>query len=498
MTAKAKKPKKQRRVPDARMGRASAAINAVIQVVLVLVLFGLANHLSGRHYRRWDLSENRMYSLSGMTRNLLDSLRKQDSRVKLVVVFVQGSRFYEDIRAIIGEYQHYGKPAVDVEIFDPARRPDHAEEIKNRYNLLLNRNLVIVDVDDRVTVVTEDEMYSKEGGKLGIAAEEALTAALVKAHEGEVRKLYVLRGHGVPEAYRGATAYDVLNQHLKQQNAVLSGLNLAELDAVPSDAEGIIVLAPTSDLSRDEMRVLRQYWESERGALLVLLDPAAETPNLHAFLRKYGIAPRGDRVVTARRVRDSLQIRFEVAATFLDDTPVTRDLKGNNTYFPGQSQSLRLFLDDELLKEEQIVLRPMISATSNYWGETKWKNASEDGVEFNHGEDFDPPLYLAAVVEKGAHPDPKLKVESSRMVVVSNPSLLFPRNLLRQNLDFIMSSINWLLDRDALIGISPKDPAFFATKLTEVKQDQLQNIVLFGLPGAMFLLGIFLWAGRRR
>ncbi len=52
---------------------------------------------------------------------------------------------------------------------------------------------------------------------------------------------------------------------------------------IPEEIKTIMILGPQYDFSDREMELLRSYWEKQ-GRILMLLDPTAKTPKLHAFL----------------------------------------------------------------------------------------------------------------------------------------------------------------------------------------------------------------------
>ena len=100
-------------------------------------------------------------------------------------------------------------------------------------------------------------------------------------------------------------------------------------------------------------------------------------------------------------------------------------------------------------------------------------------------------------MEKGALNDPNIHVDSSRMIVVANSDFLNNDQLTQANADFAMSSLNWLLSRDELIGITPKLNQSFTLNLTDTQLSSLAWIVLGLIPGAIAAVGVAGWLKRR-
>ncbi len=65
------------------------------------------------------------------------------------------------------------------------------------------------------------------------------------------------------------------------------------------------------------------------------------------------------------------------------------------------------------------------------------------------------------------------------------------------NLDFVLSAVNWMVDRATLTGITPKVVRRFTLSLTPAQVDRLGFYVMVVIPGVVALLGLVV-AWRRR
>ena len=59
-----------------RIGRVQLTLNVFVQAVVVLAIVAMANYLSIRHYRRFDLSQNQKFALSPQTKAIVGGLAK--------------------------------------------------------------------------------------------------------------------------------------------------------------------------------------------------------------------------------------------------------------------------------------------------------------------------------------------------------------------------------------------------------------------------------------
>ena len=270
-------------------------------------------------------------------------------------------------------------------------------------------------------------------------------------------------------------------------------LRLDDLDSFPDDADGVILLNAVYDLTDREIGLLEEYWQRRRGGVLVLLNPQGTTPRLNGFLDKNGISPRGDRVLYAESTGAGPRTQFLVQSTFVPGSRITEAFWGLNTTFGGQTCSLRVKEGDEELQRKTIEVKPLLEAATRFWGETSFleKLPSLDPA------DNAPPVFVAASAELGALADERLRIDSSRMVVVGNATLADPDMQIASNYDFICASLNWLLDREELMGIAPKIKTRHHVSLSPEQHQRIFWICAITLPAAVAGFGLFVWAVRR-
>ena len=439
---------------------------------------------------------------------MLRSLKKP---VKVIVFFTSdpntpGSDIFGDVMNLLKEYQYSGNRKITLEVpVNPFRDFTRARELQGRYKFGANENIVILDCEGRTKFVTAADMatYDTSGVMYGRAprltafkGEQALTAAVLEVTEGKQSNVYLLGGHGEPDLK--SETMSTAREFIARQNIKLDALNLME-STVPSDAKAILILGPKYDFSVREMMLLEDYW-ARKGRLFVAVDPAALTPKLTEFLKAQGIKPQDDRILTLQKLGPALyNVVRDVTALFVDGSPITSRLKGVNTQFFGATQSLSL--DHRAVKDSNIHLQSLIQAASNYWGETEYNVDINAGgrIDFDPKKDHVAPLTIAALVEKGAlQTTPNIQVDSSRMIVVSNADFLNNDQLTQPNVDFTMGALNWLLNREELIGISPKTSQLFTLNLTEAEISKIFWIVLGVIPGTVALVGFAGWVRRRR
>lgn len=468
--------------------RSHIAINVASQILLALAIFGIINYLNFRHHKRWDLTENKKYTISDETAGYLSTL---DKEVRITMAFLENSKIHQNLKALLEEYRKESKGKIRLVVFDPVRDRNRATEISQRYKLLLESSTVIIDVDGRVKTITEDDMIDSEGRLF--RGEDALTSALISATEGGLKKVYLVSGHGQMRKLNGRTALDELWDLSGNQFFSVEPLSLASVQEIPEDADALFILGASLDFSEREIEMMRKYWEGDNGALYAMLTPEGaqiRTPNLRKFFAGYGVELLPDRVLDANGAGIK---NFDVQATFRTGSVINKSLAGSNTTFFGQTSSLRILKDNEKLALQGLGIVALVEANSRFWGEMDY--TGERPVL--DPSDNAAPVFIGASIEKGATEDLRLKLATSRMVVLGNTSLLDGDYLTASNVNFILSGLNWILDRENLINIPAKTATAYRIEITESQHTRMFRLAIFVLPGVVFALGLMVWSIRR-
>jgi hypothetical protein len=478
--------------------RSSIAINVLLQVLLGFGIVLGVNLISYKWYARWDLSPSGTYTLSSSTLNFLQKLSKD---VDVTVLFARGDEMYDDVHALTDEYRRHGKERIKVQFVDPTRDRDRAEQLKVENGISLQQNGILVKANKGTRFIKQEEMVilsqgmDKDHPRIDFRGEDALTSALVGLLEGARKKFYFITGKGARAEASESDLIAALTDLGKQQNFEVKPLNLGEVttNSLPTDANGILLIGPKYDLSDREASLFRAYWSQRRVAMLILLEPDSTTPRLDAFLKTTGISPRNDRVLFAERTGAGVRKEFNVEAAFSKDSSITKSLRDVTTTLAGQTLSLALEPNETKLREQGLEVTPLITAARRFWGETSYL----DELPILGEDDTPAPVQLAASVERGGVQNETLRVDSARLVVVGNASLLDKNSRLAVNQDFLAASLNWMLNRERLIGITSKQKRQYRIQLSDHQRDLIFWITTLCAPALVMMFGISVWAKRR-
>lgn len=480
-----------------QLERGRTALLVAFQVALILLVFGQVNYLSCRRHSAWDLTQNRRFSVSETTRQVLEGL---GGEVRIVMAFLERSDLQPEVRGLVAEYDRLGGDALVAEYLDLSRSRSRIGELRDRYGIEFpSDQLVVIGESGRTRTIPAEELLNRDisgGGPVEFRGEEVLTSAILEVTEQRQRKIYLITGdRRAEELVRIA---EQLQPLANAQNARLEGLVLEGREAIPEDADVLFFAGNTEDLTERELALVRDYWENRRGGLVIFLDPSVPMPRLHSLLREHGVAPRADRVLSVVSIPGvAARKTYDVPVSLMPGTGPTRDRAALSLTLPGQTQSIEVLHEDELLLAENIRPIPLMIAAAGFWGETEHQ---EEEVSYNpaidHGQPN--PVFTAAAVEKGVPGDTGLLQGSSRLVVVGNANLISPSGQTSQvAADFTMGSINWVMNRESLVGISPRQPTIFTLGIQAEKLALLQSLLILVLPGLALIAGGWIWLVRR-
>jgi hypothetical protein len=262
------------------------------------------------------------------------------------------------------------------------------------------------------------------------------------------------------------TPLSVFKDYIERQNVSVAPLSFGSLDAVPADCATLIIVAPQFDIEEREAMILGRYWK-EKGRLLLLLDPRVKTPRLTSLLKQAGVTPLDNRVLRTVRLPFATGILRDVTAEFLLGNAITKRMAGINILLPGATQSLSF--DAGQSQAAGVQIWPLIRASDEFWGETDHETDEKKGVRYEEGKDAGQPLYVALAAARGGVKDERVEVESAKLVAVGSCEFALDAALNQQGLDFLLSAMNWLLDRGQFTGVMPKTVKHFFLNLTDAQ-----------------------------
>ncbi|MCO5045876.1 MAG: GldG family protein [Verrucomicrobia bacterium] len=475
--------------------RVAFGLNTGAALLLALALVVMFNYVSTRHYWRRDLSRSQFYSLSDKTQNLLHSITSQ---VDVVVFFQADHPAYEDVVNLLKEYQS-ANPNIHIERVDPNRDIARAEALVRQYELT-QLNLVVFALEGRTKFVQADDLteidYSAAafGGSAQPTAfrgEQIFSSAIQDLAQAKQPVVYFIRGHGERDINDRDpyTGYSAIAQHLRRDNVNVRDLLLAEARQIPADANALILPGPTKNLAPQEIELLRT-WLDNNGRMAILLD-TGPTAGLTEMLQQWTIRLQDDVVVDPTRTLSGLDL-------FVNDYgihPITKNLYDVTSvfYLPRSVEPIPPPPDAPLPADRPRVTA-LVRSSSESWAES---DLEQKPMKFDSSQDRRGPISIAVAAERGAPADLNMNLRPERLVVFGDTDFLSNGALSGGNADLFLSAINWLLEREDLMAISPKPLDDTRLVMTQAQISYVFWIVTVLLPGLFAILGIGIWWQRR-
>jgi len=442
--------------------------NVLLMSLAFVGIVVVVNFLSYRHNARWDLTENKQFTLAPETLQTLETLPEAAEARAFYTSRTGTSR--DELQRMLEQY-HKASTKFTFRVIDPEADPAAATADS------VTRDGTLV-----VAMGTRSESIS-------YPTEQDITAALVRLSNPGDRKVYFLTGHG--EADPGATedtALRKVSDMLATQNYTSATLNLLVEKTVPDDALALVIAGPDKPLAASEVDAISAYL-AKGGGLVAMIEPSLMThfagapDELSLYLaREWGVTLRDDVVVDT-----ASQNAYNAIAAQYAESPIVEKLFRTVTIFP-TARSIELSMPEG----KNLTQTALVLTGSSSWGETNLESITNQQVAFDAATDHPGPAVVAATVEQDS--------PRARLVVFGDSD--FGRNAnfdAYGNGDMLVNAINWAARQDALINLTPKTQT---SRIITPPSTVAINLIMLGticlLPGAFVAAGAIVWFSRRR
>lgn len=233
-----------------------------LRIILLLGVLVCVNLIAMRFFKRFDLTQDRIYTLSPVSKNLVKSL---DDKFVVKAYFTSDlpAPYNNNKRSLqdqLDEYRAYGGGNFQYEFIDPAKKDELKQEAQ-KYGI----------PPVQVQVVKEDKlqiqeaymglvmMYGDKQERLPVVRPESnleyeLSSAIKKMTARELKKIGFLSGHGEPSLQQIGRVQEMLNKQYQ-----LTAVDLAGGKAIPSDIAVLMIVAPDKPFKSWEKYLIDQY-----------------------------------------------------------------------------------------------------------------------------------------------------------------------------------------------------------------------------------------------
>lgn len=462
-----------------KLGGYSAAI--IIIAVVVAVVINLLVGKIPADYTKIDLTTNQLYSISDQTREVVGQL-EEDVYVYLIA---QTGEEHGAITELLDHYENLSD-RLHIDYIDPVLYPNFASQYTDE---TLTANSLIVTSEKRSKVVPYSSIvvssYNPNTGSTSSSfdGENQITSAIDYVTSDNLPIMYQLTGHGE------MTLDSDLQTAIAGQNISLESLNLTSVENVPEDADCILIAAPQSDLTDEDLQKLTEYMENGGDLLLVSQYVDTEMPNLTALMAEYGLS-LVEGMVAEGDANNMAYMNGAGYVTFLlpnlSSHEITDPLIENNyaVLYP-MAQGIDIATDIR----STLTITELLTTSDEAFSKVDITSTNPD----KEAGDIDGPFALGVAVEDDRY--------NGKIVWYTTPYLLvteYNTAVSGGNYDLFLNTLGWMCERESSISIHSKSLSVEYLNINAADGRSL-NIFFIGiLPLSAIVIGGVVWYRRKK
>ena len=458
---------------------AYSSITVVIGIALAVIVNLIAGQIPTK-YTNIDITTNQLYTITDQTKELLASLNDD------VTVYVLSSEDGAD-STILQTLKSYEEASshIKVEYIDPLVNPQFASSYSTSN---LSQNSLIVETAKRYKVISYNEMYETEvdystysQNVTGYDGEGQLTSAISYCTSDDMPKIYIISGHNEYTLDSGFTTA------LEKENIDYETISLMEYDAIPDDAECIIIHAPEKDFSEDDANKVIDYLNNGGKAFITTEYVEEQMPNFEKILSEFGLTiEKGYAVDTNAGNYYQTPIYLLPNVEYSDETT---GLTGSHTYVMAPYAEAIAVPDVDV---DSITYTKLLTTSEKSLVKTDVKNATSFDKEEG---DIEGPLCIGVKAEKTLDSGSAvLYVFSSAQFFTDNVDNAVSGN----NKTLFTNIMSTIASHDVSVSVPVK--SYDYDNLTASTKDVVlfETIVVILIPLALIITGFVIWFKRRK
>ena len=489
----------------------------IIVVVLAFVVLTFANYLASRHYSRWDLSPEKVFTLDERTRSLLakvDELSAENGDMVMYYLYdpspdpYSGYNLHDKMDDLLSEYAARCKH-IKVHTYNYASLGDRERMLNVLREMKIEPNAASLNwvlitykgqrkdlkQTDLLEPVNPYENYGQPPKPPKFKGEDAISSAVRDLINTNKIVCYFLAGHGERDVTPGIGNLSTLMENLRGLNMEVKPLNLPEERKIPADANVIIIADPRSPkFLPEEIELLKTFVQNMHGNVIVLGEPYKVRKNgapsgIEEFLLNYGIKLREEfMVLQLQPVLGAMQFNDTVAATQFGQHPSTAALTNGKQ---AVLFSLPCLIELTEPKDAAYETKYLVKAV-NTVGKVTLDNEMPSAAK----GDINGPLMLAAVSQ------PKnATAQLGKVAAFADCDFVGDgddMNFKGPGLDLVINVVSSFTGRTENLGIADRAPTERFIMLLPTSQSIFYYGFVIALPLAVVMSGIFVLLIRRK
>lgn len=491
-----------------RIVRKVRALNLAIQIFLAATLFVGLNYIAGRHFLKFDLSEDYANSLSPESVAHIKNLKKP-VEIFMTMQPVKGaadsnasaetSAIIKEISRLLSSYEYESdngsRKMIKFVSVDPIVSKKMGDELAQRFGSDIENSVIIACGEKNKKLVLSD-FYDSFGEKDSkFKGEQAVSSAILSVSNDKVNKIYFLKGHGElnPAATDPNRGLSEFSNALALRGFKLDVLDLSQKGDIPEDADMLIIAAPQTALLPREIDALRNYLLKRNGRVVMFLG-LGPIGALGDVLFDWGIRADDMLVVDTSEYESSTG---DIVARLYPQKPheIVRYLV--DLGLPVQFGSVRPVREDLGAPiDGSLTLSTLIGSSPTSWAQRNYRSSAP--AKYNDMTDLKGPVPLAMVASRKGRSDLGLDIPGGRIAVFGDENFITNSRLnALGNSKLALNTINWMFDDNTSLNIAPRKAARYSLTLSRGDMNSLALRLLF-LPLFVLFAGFVTYILRRQ
>ncbi len=494
---------------------------SITHLILLTIILIFVNLIGVNWFTRIDLTEDRVYSLSPAS---IDLVRHLEDPVIIKAYFTANlpppySSYRRFVRDKLDEYRAYGGTRVQYEFIDPNEDEQARQEAERlgippvQIQVIENDNLQIKNVYMGLSIE-----YGGERELIPViedlsTLEYDITSALLKLTRDRLPTIGFLQGHGEPSPDQAFPRFkQALTRNYEVQTVRIEDNSLQPRPDV------LFVVAPTDSFPQEDLKALDTYLTTGGKAAFLINRVRANlqmglATELHTgledLLAYYGaeirpdlIMDRQSSVVSVQRMQGPFRIVQQIPYPFLPiatmfnpEHPMVSRLREVLFYFVSSIDTSQA-LPEGVTRAPLIWSSPYSQRQENFF--FIQPQALPPDRQFQGGP------YVLATTLQGSIPsyfDSSRVASAARLVVVGDGDFINESivGVLSGNMELGLNMADWLAQDEGLLTIRTKKiaPRQLAPVDDQLKAPIKYTLMLFP-PLLVILIGLIRWRLRRR
>lgn len=463
-------------------GFATLLVVAVIVITILLnIVISTLDNVWGLSY---DLSSNRLYTISEQTERVVSAI---DEPVHIYALMQTGSES-QTVENLLENYRRLAPDYITVTVVDPIQNPTFAQQFTSE-SLSVNSVIVTNEDGSRYRVIDQYDMYefgytsSYQLTPRSFIGEQKLTNAISFVTADEINNAYFLTGH--QEASVSDLSY--LVDYIEGENLVVDSISLTDMDKL-KQGDILIIAAPQTDLSEDERVAIRSFLENG-GYMLYLTDATCpELPGFESLLDLYGISVDHTLVIEGNENAYYRSPAYIVPTA--EDHAVTAGLTENEqvAVLP-YATSLSL----PAIEHDDIEAQAILTTSADSYAKVDLNSTVVEQEEGDLSGPLNVGIALREIDMDGNDAGAKIVVFGSAGFVTSSTFYGISGNT-----DLLLGAIRWMNGETDTVTIIGKNLMTNSLRFTSTAEMYaMAGVGVFLMPVVVLAAGVVVWLKRR-